>query len=74
MYAWNMLGLDTLEIIGIDYGRGEYFDSLPFEMRAGPKVWLWNLGVGSHKIVYLYPEQLKLLYERFKAANPKGVV
>jgi len=27
-----------------------------------------------HKLLYLYPEHLKLLYDRFKAANPKGVV
>lgn len=74
MYSWNMLGLDTLELIGVDYGRGKSFENLPFEMRPGPKIWLCDLGIKSDKLLYLYPEHLNLLYERFKAANPKGVV
>lgn len=74
MYAWNMLGLDTLERIGVDYGRGDAFDNLPFELRCGPKVSPYYLGKKSDKTLYLYPEHLKLLYDRFKAANPRGVI
>ncbi len=70
MYSWDMLGLDTLETIDVGEGRSE----LPLEMRAGPKVWHCELGGDSNKLFYLYPEHLKLLYDRFKQANPKGVV
>jgi hypothetical protein len=70
MYSWNMLGLDTLERITIGEGGGD----LPLELREGPKVWHCDLGGNSDKLLYLYPSHLKLLYERFKEANPKGVV
>jgi hypothetical protein len=69
-----MLGLNTSERIGIDYGGGKDFENAPFEGHPGPKIWLSDLGEESDKILYLYPEHLKLLYERFKAANPKGVI
>jgi hypothetical protein len=71
MYSWVMLGLDTLETIVVeDDGR----QKLPLELCGGPKIWSTCLGAPIHKTLYLYPEQLNLLYARFKAANPKGVV
>ena len=74
MYSWNMLGLNTLETIGVDYGRGDAFQALPFELRAGPKICSGDVGGVGSKILFLYPEHLKLLYDRFKVANPKGLV
>jgi hypothetical protein len=74
MYSWNMLGLNTLETIGVDYGRGDAFQALPFELRAGPKICSGEMGGEGSKILFLYPAHLKPLYDRFKAANPKGLV
>jgi hypothetical protein len=74
MYAWSLLGLDTLERIGIDYGRGDAYDALPFELRPGPKITPYYLGRPPGKLLFLYPEHLKLVYDRLRAANPKGVV
>jgi hypothetical protein len=71
MMSLYMLGLDTFETMELsEYWRTQ----LPLELYAGPKIWPDALGKDSDKTLYLYPEQLKLLYERFKAANPKGVV
>jgi hypothetical protein len=71
MYSWAICGLDTLETITIeDDGR----KALPLELCGGPKVWPSAFGRDGGKTLYLYPEHLKLLYERFKNANPKGVV
>lgn len=74
MYSWNMLGLDTLEMISIDYGKGEAFENLPFELRPGPTIDPADFGKRSFKMLFLYPEHLSLLYRRFKEANPKGVI
>lgn len=70
MNSWDMFGLDTLEIIDIGDGRSK----LPIELCEGPKVWHSALGGASDKLLYLYPEHLKLLYDRFRKANPKGVI
>ena len=71
MRTLKIFGIDTLETITIDDdGRR----TPPLETCGGPKIWLCDLGVSSEKLLYLYPEHLKLLYERFKAANPKGVI
>jgi hypothetical protein len=74
MYSWNMLGLDTLEMISVDYGKGEAFENLPFELRPGPTIDPTDFGKRPFKMLFLYPEHLDLLYRRFKQANPKGIV
>ena len=71
MRTLNMFGRDTFEIVTID-DDGRRVP--PLETCGGPKIWSSDLGASSHKLLYLYPEHLKLLYDRFKAANPKGVV
>lgn len=72
-YMFNLLGLDTFDILGVGYGRGEEFDAMPLQKREGPKIWSRFFGVNPSKVLYLYPEQLELLYKRFAAANPSGV-
>jgi hypothetical protein len=73
-YMHNLLGLDTLEILGVGYGRGEEFDAMPLEQREGPKIWSNIFGEQTGEVLYLYPEQLGLLYKRFAVANPTGIV
>jgi hypothetical protein len=68
-----MIGLNTLERISVDYGRGDAFDRLPWDLRAGPTIWHSDMGGDSDKVLFLYPDHLKLLYDRFEKANPKGV-
>lgn len=70
----NLIGLDTLEIIGVGDGRGDDFDAMPIEQREGPKISSYYFGFQPGRVLYLYPEQLDLLYKRFKEANPSGVV
>jgi hypothetical protein len=70
MRSFEMFGLDTFESIHLSDARGE----MPLELRPGPKVWHCDFGGDSDKLLYLYPEHLSLLYERFRAANPKGIV
>jgi hypothetical protein len=71
MTPLDMFGLDTLEAISISE---DWRAKLPLEFYAGPKIWPSYLGKDSDKTLFLYPEHLKLLYERFRIANPKGVV
>lgn len=70
----NLVGLDTFEILGVGDGRGKEFDVMPLEQREGPKVSSYYFGDRPGHTLYLYPEQLKLLYDRFREANPTGVV
>jgi hypothetical protein len=70
MMCWHLLGLDTLELIEL----GEGIERDPLEMRGGPTISYDDFGGNSDKILFLRPDHLKLLYERFKAANPKGAV
>ena len=73
-HMFNLLGLDTFDILGVGYGRGKEFDAVPLEKREGPKVWSRFFGVEPNRILYLHPEHLELLYKRFSATNPTGVI
>jgi len=70
-HSFNLFGKDTYELLSIGHGV-RYMESWPLEAHSGPTLWLSLLGGGSRKIVYLPHDLLKLLYERFKAANPSG--
>ncbi|ARN82181.1 hypothetical protein [Methylocystis bryophila] len=73
-HMFNLLGLDTFDILGVGYGGGREFEAMPLAQREGPKIWSRFFGVRPSRVLYLSPEQLDLLYNRFAAANPKGVV
>jgi hypothetical protein len=72
--AHYLIGLDTLEVLGVGTGRGKDFDAMPLEHREGPKIFSYFFGFFPGPVLYLYPEQLQLLYKRFKEANPSGIV
>jgi hypothetical protein len=72
--AHYMIGLDTLEVLGVGTGRGKEFDAMSLDQREGPKISSYYFGFQPGRVLYLYPEQLDLLYKRFTAANPSGVV
>jgi hypothetical protein len=70
MRDWELFGLDTLESVMLGEGPKDQ----PLELRGGPKVFNDDFGDHCGKVLFLRPEQLVLLYERFKAANPKGII
>jgi hypothetical protein len=71
MRTLDMFGRNTFETIMIDDdGR----TIRPIETCGGPKIWACWLGMVSDKLLYHYPEHLRLLYDRFSKANPTGVV
>ncbi|MBW8832302.1 MAG: hypothetical protein JF606_23420 [Burkholderiales bacterium] len=70
-HSFNLFGKDTYELLPVGYGLRE-MDSWPLEAHSGPLLWLSLLGGEGRKIVYLPQDLLKLLYERFIAANPSG--
>lgn len=69
---YQLFGRDSLS--RCDVGSGpQYQAAWELGRFPGPTLW-WNLMGGSQtKFVYLDPSHLKLLYDRFKAANPSGV-
>jgi len=74
MREWHLLGLNTLELIHVDNDYSDVFKSLPPELQLGPQIHTYYLGMKPGKSLFVYPEHLKLLYDRFTTANPKGVV
>src|SRR5947209_167576 len=69
----NFFGLSTHEVLTLDQGRGDCGRNWNIEDFAGPTILLNilkpQLGFAPS---YLYPEHLKLLYSRFREANPAG--
>jgi hypothetical protein len=66
----DMFGRDTFEILTIDRdGR----TIRPIDTCGGPTIWASYLGASSEKLLFLYPEHLRLLYDRFSKANPTGI-
>jgi hypothetical protein len=74
MRDWRLLGLDTLETIPLEHDFGGLYSQMPPERRLGARISNCYLGINPPKVLLLYPEHLKLLYDRFLAANPKGVI
>ena len=72
MYSWAMCGLDTLETITMAKTMGGW--PCPSNVAEDQRFGRPHSVEAGGKTLYLYPEHLKLLYERFKDANPKGVV
>jgi hypothetical protein len=71
---YSLFGCDTLEVINLDSGRGDFWIEWSLEQFAGPTVLLNLLDVNKKfKVLYIYPKHLKMLYLRFKDANPSGV-
>ena len=60
--------------MSLDKGHSAAYARLPPEQRLGVFILTDFLGFDPSKCLFLYPEHLKLLYDRFIAANPKGVV
>lgn len=72
--SFVLFGSDTLQMIGVSFG-GAYRARWNLEQHPGPKL-LTSVLLGVKKVSpirYLYPQQLELLYERFRRANPGGV-
>lgn len=73
MWSFCLYGKNSKEEIPIGYGpRLMVHWSLPFF--PGPTVWANFLGHPERKLVFLPPDLLELLYSRFGAANPDGIV
>lgn len=70
MNSYELFGPDTMEIITAGEGKGDY----SFDERGGPEIWSGVFGLNPGKLLYLYPDHLKLLYDRFATANPSGLL
>lgn len=72
MWCFDLYGHDTTERISVGYGPRplRYWDLQRF---PGPSLWTDCLGLSERKLVFLPPDLLQLLYERFRVANPSGL-
>jgi hypothetical protein len=70
-HSFNLFGKDTFELISVSHGT-RYRERWTLEQHPGPKVMRQLPGGSGRTALYLYPQHLKLLYARFKQANPTG--
>ncbi len=73
LYTINLLGLDTYEVFPVGQARAASVLDWPIEKYPGPTIHYRVMGENTDRILYLYPQHLKLLYNRFKLANPTGI-
>ncbi|WP_029922264.1 hypothetical protein [Nevskia soli] len=71
--AFVLFGKDTLEEVEIGYGA-PHREQWSLERHPGLRMYMRALGGEEGAYRYLYPDHLKLLYARFAAANPGGMV
>ena len=73
-YGYDLLGLNTLELLGIGHEKSPAMKWGLWD-HQGPTLDLWLLGYGNGpKMVMLPTDFLEKLYGRFAEANPKGTV